>query len=128
MGACTAPIPPLDWMEYCPPWGPMTRGVLRPCIFFFARRALVSCMGLERTRGPVLHNSPYPIINFLFLPRASLVDVQLPYAPRRRHPLGQPQPLLHPARVLGLPLNLLPPPLGHELLDFSKTPPPMSRA
>ena len=69
----------------------MTRSALPPCVFPLARGLLGSCMGLEGTWGPVLHpsppwnglnmaplgsppqgargtHSPYPTVNFLFLP------------------------------------------------------------
>ena len=58
MGARTAPLTPLEWIEYGPPWGPMTRGALPPCVSPLARGSLGSCMGLEVTWGPVLHPSP----------------------------------------------------------------------
>ena len=58
MEARTAPIPPLNWMEHGPAWGPMTRGALPPGIFHLARGVLGSCIGLEGTWGPVLHLSP----------------------------------------------------------------------
>ena len=69
----------------------MTRGALPPCVFPLARGSLGSSMGLECTWGPVLlpfpplnglnmaplrsppqgargSHSPYPTVNFLFLP------------------------------------------------------------
>ena len=51
MWARTAPTSPLEWMEYVPAWGPMTRGALPSCVFPLARGALGSCMGLEGTCG-----------------------------------------------------------------------------
>ena len=58
MGARTAPLPPLEWIEYGPAWEPMTRGALPRFVFPLARGLLGSCMGLEGTWGPVLHPSP----------------------------------------------------------------------
>ena len=58
MGARTAPPPPLEWMEYGPARGPITRGALPPGVFPLALGALGSCMGLEGTCGPVLHPPP----------------------------------------------------------------------
>ena len=58
MGARTAPLPPLEWIEYGPAWEPMTRGALPRFVVSLARGATGSCMGLEGTWGPVLHPSP----------------------------------------------------------------------
>ena len=58
MGARIAPLPPLEWIEYGPAWGPMTRGALPRFVVSLAPGSLGSCRGLEGTWGPVLHPSP----------------------------------------------------------------------
>ena len=58
MGAHTAPLPPLELIEYGPAPGPMTGGALPPCFFPFECGVSGSCMGLEGTWGPVLHAPP----------------------------------------------------------------------
>ena len=72
MWACTAPIPPLEWMEYVPASGPMTRGALPWCVFPLARGALGCCMGLEGKCGPVLHRFPLSPRQLPFLTHARL--------------------------------------------------------
>ena len=48
MGARTAPISPLNWMEHGPAWWFMTRGALPPGVSPLAHGALGSCaIGLE---------------------------------------------------------------------------------